>query len=84
MKRIQAITTISTKAAATEIPGKHKQKQLGMVAEDKVEGGKRIPQNNSTTKKVGKHQHQQRQQENFNNNRNMEYEQDATWREGWW
>ena len=59
MKKIQAITTISTKAAATGIPGKHKQKQFGMVAEDKLEGSKGIPQNvinNSTTKKAGKHQ----------------------------
>ena len=59
MKRIQAITAISTKPAATKIPGKYKQKQFGMVAEDKVEGAKGIPQNvinNSTTKKAGKHQ----------------------------
>ena len=59
MKRIQAITTISTKPAASKTPGKHKQKQLGMVAEDKVEGAKGIPQKlikNSTSKKAGKHQ----------------------------
>ena len=59
MKRIQAITAISTKPAAFKTPGKHKQNQLGMVAEDKVEGEKGSPQNvtnKSTTKKAGKHQ----------------------------
>ena len=46
MKRIQAKTAkISTKPAASKTPGKHKQKQLGMVAEDKVEGAKGIPLN---------------------------------------
>ena len=59
MKRIQAITAISTKPTATKLPGKHKQKQVEMLAEDKVEGAKGIPQNiinNSTTKKPGKYQ----------------------------
>ena len=58
MKRIQAIAAISTKPAATKTPGKHKQKRLGMAAEDKVEGAKGIPQNvnnNSSTKKAGIH-----------------------------
>ena len=58
MKRIQAITAISTKPAPSKTPGKHKQKQLGMMAGDKVQGAKGIPQNlinNSTSKKAGKH-----------------------------